>query len=1089
MKLSRIGIAGPASFAGRARSTASCCALLLSALLSSSIARAQVSGSINGTVVDATQAAVPGAALVLTNTQTGETRQLTSSEQGYFFFTDLPRGEYNLKVSSTGFRELAIGPVVLTVGQQMTVHPTLEVGSASESIEVSASPPPVTTATSSVSQLVDSKRIEQLPLNGRNALQLVSLLPGVVPAGNGGQFGAVQTTFSVSGGRNVDMNFTLDGGINMNPFYGIANEYPNPDALQEFSATTRNYSAAFGRGTSSVAAVTRSGSNEFHGTLFEFLRNTDLDSRPFFAANRSVFKRNQYGGTIGGPVIKNKLFFFASYQGTKARGTPGDVRYQTLTADERAGNFSALSKSILDPGTGAPFPGNIIPASRIRPFANTFVQTDLPLPNSGPNFYDFTPVGSKLDQNQFIVKMDYSLSFKDKVTFRYFYNDVPQIGQASNVGVSWLDSYPTRFQNWTLGEDHLFSPTLINTLRVSYVRSAFGVISLNNFSLTGLGLPINLANINSGYGLTPQATLNMSGYISADTGAPTRDIMPTHHVTDTLSWIKGRSSMSFGFELYHNRVNELQNWQSGGNMLFNGSVTGDAAADMLLGKFYSLHQVTGLTSRLRQTLPSFFVQDDFKLSRRLTVNMGLRWEPYFGYVSENSQLMQFSPGKQSTVFPKAPAGLLYPGDAGLPPSVIGSRLNNFGPRAGLAWDVRGDGKTSVRAGFGVFWVPMTIGINLNRFTLIQPFTTDLTVFGGDAYNIFGGPPFNGLSPFPRPSAADLNALKQADFVPTANENSFGLPFKTQQDYQWSLSIQQAVGNDAVVELNYVGSSSSHLFTTVEGNPAVYMPGLSTVGNTQARRLDPQIGLINNTLSALSANYNSAQISFNKRYSKGFTVLGSYTFSKALGIGTGSVGAGSNGPRDPNDYRLDHSVLGLNRANNFIASALFDVPWGGKGSPAWQQWILGGWQLSGIVNAISGAPLTVGSGLDNSLTGIGSDTADLVGDWRLAGGRSKQDRMAKYFNTAAFKTNAIGTFGTSGINWLYGPGSWNTDLAAAKNFQIAESKRLEFRASFYNLFNHPNLGNPNTTLTNGAFGKITGMSNSPRVIEFGLKFAF
>jgi hypothetical protein len=390
----------------------------------------------------------------------------------------------------------------------------------------------------------------------------------------------------------------------------------------------------------------------------------------------------------------------------------------------------------------------------------------------------------------------------------------------------------------------------------------------------------------------------------------------------------------------------------------------------------------------------------------------------------------------------------------------------------------------------MFFVPLTRGISLNRFTLIQPFTTDLTVFGADAYNIFAGPPFNGVSPFPRPNAGDLNALKAADFVPTANETTYGLPFKTQADYQWSLSLQQAVGGNAVVELNYVGSSSSHMATSVEANPASYIPGQSTIGNTQSRRLFPQFGQVNAFMSNLSANYNSAQAVFNKRYAKGFTVLGSYTFSKALGIaGASAGGEGSNGPRNPNNYRLDYGPLGLDRRHNFVTSALYDVPWGGRGRPMWEQFMLGGWQVSGIFNAITGAPLTVRAGRDNSLTGIGSDTADLVGNWQLSGDRSKQDRMLAYFNTAAFAQNAPGTFGTTGINWLYGPGTWNIDSAAAKNFRISESKRIEFRASFYNLLNHPNLGNPNTTVLNSTFGKITSMSNSPRVIELGLKFAF
>ncbi len=1062
--------------------------LLAIAAVTPLCAWAQVSGSINGTVTDASQAIIPTARLVLRNTQTGEVRNTTSSEDGFFNFIDVARGEYSLTVTADGFRELHMGPLELTVGQQLTLRPRLEVGAVAETIEVQGTPPPVVTSSSSVSQLVDQTRIEQLPLNGRNALQLVSLIPGVINAGNAGQFGAQQQTFSTSGGRNIDMNFTLDGGYNMNSFYSIANEYPNPDALQEFSTTSRNYSAAFGRGTSSVAAVTKSGTNGFHGSAFEFLRNTQLDARSFFAPSRADFKRNQYGGTFGGPIVRNKLFFFGSYQGTKVRGTPGETRYRTLTEAERRGDFSTYGTPLRDPfNEGAVFPNNVIPESRIQDYARNFMNQYLPHANSGPDFYSFAPAGNRLNQNQWIARVDYAISDKDKINFRAFYNDVPQVQNCSSVAVDWTCDQPTRFQNYTIGEDHIFSPTLINSFRMSYVRSSFGVIANKDFSLVGIGLPVNVANVNTGFGLTPQANLGISGFVTADTGPPTRDIMPTTHINNTLSLVKGRQTMSFGFEYYRNRVNELQNWLSGGSISFTGAGSTYAPADFLLGYFNSYRQVTGLTSRLRQNLPALFFQDDIRLSRRVTLNVGLRWEPYNGYISEDGQMMLLAPGIQSSVFPKAPTGLLFPGDNGVSAAVTDHRYNNLAPRVGLAWDVFGTGRTSIRIGAGKFFVPMTRGISLNRFTLIQPFTTDISVFGGDAMNIFGGPPFNGDSPFPRPQLGDSEALRNADFVPTANETTWSVPFKTQADYQWSFSLQQALSGDMALELNYIGSSSTHLFSSVEANYARYIPGSSTIGNTQQRRLQPQFGQINNALSAFSANYNAMQVVLNRRFARGFTVNASYTWSKAMGVNVSS-GEGSNGPRNPYDYHSDYGPLGLDRTHNFIVSSLWNLPFGGPGTPRWQQMTIGGWQVSGIANAVSGAPLTVRAGRDNSLTGINGDTADVVKDWRLPDDRSKADQIQRWFDPTAFVQNGPGTFGNTGIGFLRGPGTWNIDLAAQKQFRFTETQRLEFRASFYNALNHANLGNPNTTQLQANFGRITTAS-TPRVIEFGLRYAF
>jgi len=1045
----------------------------------------QSMGSINGAVLDSTQAVIPDAEVVLVNIDTHETRQVRSSREGYFNLVDLGSGRYSLRITAGGFKAFVQEPLVLTVGQNMTVHPVLQVGAVSESVEVSGVAAPVTTSSSSVSHLVDSQRIEQLPLNGRNALQLVSLTPGVVTLAAGGQWGAMQTTFSASGGRSVDMNFSLDGGFNMNPFYDIANSYPNPDTLQEFAVSTRQYSAAFGRGSSSVSAVTKSGTNQFHGSAFEFLRNDKLDSRAFFAPSRPVFKRNQYGATVGGPVIKNKFFFLVGYQGTQARGTPGVTNNRVFSTAERNGDFSSAA-AIKDPLTGTVFPGNVIPASRIQGYSTTFINQYVPLPNSPGNLYQFS-IPSWLSQNQATARADYSATDKDKIWFRFFLDDAPAKGTVNAIDPSWISDYPARNYNYAVGYSRVFTPNLVNDFRIAYSRNVFGVIGLKKFSLPSIGVKLPDANTVNEYGLTSQTNLAISGYFTENMGAPTRDIMATTHLSDGLSWIRGAHQFNFGVEIYRNRVNELQNWLTGGFPTINGSASGNAAADFLLGYFASFRQISGFASRLHQILPSFFAQDDIKVSRRVTLNLGLRWDPTRAYYSENDLLMSFAPGRQSQLFPKAPSGLLYPGDSGLPRSIIGNRLSNLAPRVGVAWDVRGNGQTSVRAGMGIYYIPLTRGSTYNRFPTIQPYTGDVTVNAGNLSNIWAAAPFNGTSPFPRPDVSNLNALRALDFLPTANETSFSLPFKTQSDRQWSLSIQQAVGKQAVLDVSYVGSSASHLFTSVEANPAPFIPGQSTLANVQQRRLAPQIGAVNSSVSGLSSNYNSLQVSFTKRYGHGFSLVSSYTWSKALGIGTAAENEGSNGPRNPSNYRMDYSALGFDRRHNFVTSGIWDLPFGQNARPL-ERLLIGGWQLSGIVSASTGSPFTVIPGRDNSYVGIGSDSAQLVGDWRISGDRSKAAEIMQWFNTAAFAQNPVGTFGNVGINSIYGPGRWNADMAVSKSVRIRETRKVEFRTSFYNMFNHANLGNPNNSQSSPTFGRITTTSD-PRVIEMSLKLLF
>jgi Carboxypeptidase regulatory-like domain len=1044
---------------------------------------AQGTASISGTAADATHAAIPDTSVVLTNSETNQARRVSSSD-GFFRFTDLTPGHYVLEVAKAGFKTWRQTSITLEVEQHITVYPQLELGSVSEQVQVTDEPPAITTSNSNISQVVTSAQILDLPLNGRNSLQLLSLVPGVVPTGTAGQFGATQLTFSSSGGRDIDTNYTLDGGYNENTFYAIANPYPNPDALQEFAVVTRNYSAVFGRGSTDVSAATRSGTNTFHGSLFEFLRNTSLDATPYFTTVRPTFRRNQFGGAVGGPIIRNKLFFFLSYQGTEQSGGPGSQTYITVPVAQRTGDFSGLSTPVIDPLTGKQFPGNVIPSDRITSQASAFYARYLPAPNQGPNTYAYQNIAT-LAEHQGVAKVDYQLAQTDLLSVRYFVDDLPQVNYAGTaIDPAWLSDEPTRFQNTNVGEVHTFSSHLLNNFQFSYVRSAFGVLPRLNFSLVSLGYGINDDSVTQ-YGLTPYALLSLGGVFTAYTGAPTRDIAPTTHILDNVTFQRGVHSINIGGEVYRNRINETQNYYSGGGLTFNGQTTGVSAADFLLGKYSAYKQIGTEISRLHQTVPSLYAQDDIKIARRLTLNVGARWDVATGFTSEDGQLMTLQPGKQSSVFPLATPGLLFPGDAGVPKDVVGTRWNDIAPRVGLAWDVFGGGQTSLRMGFGTYYVPLSRGTSLNRLALIQPFVLQVNISGGDAQNIFSGAPFNGVNPYPRATVNDLAGLKALPFVPTAAESSLPTTFKTEADYEWSLSLQQAVWRRATFEADYVGSSSSHLTTSAESNPAVYIPGASTTANTQDRRLYPQIGSVNSILNALSSNYNALQVVFSQQAVGGVFIKSAYTWSKALGV-TGSEGEGSNGPRDPFNFRLDYGPLSMDLTNNWVTSVIWKPLASQHFGPAVNT-LIGGWQLGGISTLRSGLPINLTSGRDNSLTGIGSDTPDVAGSYAIAN-HSKADSATHWFNPAAFKQNAIGTFGTLGTNALRGPGYINVDLNIQKNFLFAERYGLEFRSSLYNVFNHANLNNPTTVLTSAAFGMITTASD-PRVIEFGVRLKY
>jgi hypothetical protein len=1054
---------------------------------------AQGTASIGGGVIDASQAAVVGCQVTLTNTETEQTRTTSTSDQGLFEFPDLLPGVYKVSVQKTGFKAWDQSSITLTVAQHITLYPQLQIGSATDKVEITAEAAFLTTDNSTLSGVVESQQIEQLPLNGRNALQLEALEPGIVSTGTSGQFGAQQVSFTSSGGRDIDTNYTLDGGINVDPFYAISNNYPNPDALQEFSVSSRNYSARFGRGSTDVSAVTRSGTNTYHGSLFEFMRTTDLDATPFFSTTIPAFHRNQFGGSIGGHIITNKLFFFGSYQGTQQVGSPGTQTYTTIPMAERGLNGAdavfPASTPIIDPLTGQQFPNNTIPNSRITPQATTFFTDFLPVPNQGDNSYNYPSVAT-LKEHQAVAKVDYQANPKDLMSVRYFFDDVPTTGYGSGtgsaLGTSWISDFPYRYQDTTIGEVHTFSPKLLNDFHITYQRSTFGEITSLPFSLTAIGYSVNTQSAYSNYGLTPDSSLSIGGDFGAYPGAPTRDIMPTYDISDNVTLIKGRHTINAGIQIYKNRINELQNFFTGGSMSFSGQFSGLGASDFLLGDFSNYTQISGLSSRLHQTLPAAYVQDDIKLTPRVTLNAGVRWDIVSGYHSQDGQLMTLQPGKQSTVFPLATPDLLFAGDPGVPADVIGTRWNDIAPRLGIAWDVFGKGRTSLRAGYGRFFVPMTEGISLNRQTLIQPFCLEVSLNAGDAENIWAQAPFNGVDPYPIANSAA--GLKTVPFVPDGSETTLPTTWKTQTSDMWSLSIQQAVWKGSVLEANYVGSSSSHMFTSSQANWGQYInlngaPPSET--NLQQRRLYNGIGPIELDADLLSANYNSLQVVYNQQLQKGLMIKSAYTWSKNLGVNSGE-GAGGSGPRDPYNWRADYSPVPGSSPQVWVTSVIWQ-PLDGHNFNRPLQLFAGGWQVGGISTLQSGTPLTLLSGIDNSLTGIGEDTPDIVGSSNISN-HSRADQIAHWFNPAAFAQNAIGTFGTFRPNSLNNPGYINFDINLQKNFAITERIHLEVRSSLYNAFNHANLGGPGNTLTSSNFGVITSATN-PRVVEFGMRTSF
>jgi outer membrane receptor protein involved in Fe transport len=1122
--------------------------LFLMALVTSlNVTGQQITGSIRGTVSDPSGAIVQAATVTARHIETGLTRVAITDRQGEYVLVELPIGHYQLETQAKGFQTYLQQGISLDVNQTAMVAIHLKLGSETQQVEVSANAALVQSTVSSLGQTVMEHEILDLPLDGRNFSQLGLLQPGVVPLTPGlleaGGPARQNQAYAVDGQRPESNNFMIDGADNVSSVDGGFVLKPPIDAIAEFKILSHNANAEFGRNTGSTTnIVTRSGSNSFHGAAWEFLRNDAMDSSDYFTQSVQPLKQNQFGATFGGPIVKDKTFFFGYYEGFRNR--QGETVPATVpSAAERTGNFAQLCTSI--PGdafvggictnttTNAPdFNGQLLnfamgPApvvvpnnqlASINPIA-TNVLPFFPLPNEGANGFIATQVLSE-NSNQFGLRLDHYLSHADTLNFRYMYSSGPTTDPLSPVGAN-VPGFPVgeydRAQNFVGQETHIFSPKTIGVARFSYLRNTFLLDEhLNHESPADLGFQ---------YAPTlPSAAgppfIQVGGYASVGdpiTG-PRNTFQNTFDLSGSLSWIHGRHELKFGGGYRRDQINALQGIASNGFFVFADFPYSDGFASFLSGNPVVFLQGGGNFAReIRDRALDAYGQDTYKINSRLTLNVGLRYELPFPSTERHNEVNLFVPGAQSTVVPNAPAGLLYPGDPGVPAGLIPTQKTAFAPRFGLAWDPRGSSKTVVSAAYGIFYEPYYTGEGgpLQDPVSSPPYLKTQQI---SPVNSFADP-FHTPNPFSQAFPEPMTLLVVA--------RNLHLPYA--QD--WNLNIQRSFGQDWLFQVGYVGTTGVRLPRFIEGNPPVFVPGvdktsqgcappnlpcpISTESNVNYRRLysgctlaDPTgnctYSSVGEIASIANSSYNAVETSLRKRFSHGLSFLASYTWSHSIddvssfnitGSASQPVAGENDLAQDPFDLAAERGRSMFDSHDRLVLSYQWVLPFL-QHSSTWYGHVLGNWQLNGIFTAMSGGPFTVFDSNDVSLqgqapeiTGFSANRPNLVGNPNF-GPRTAQE----WFNVKAFQQlqpDPLGrfeVFGDEGRNVVQGPGYVNWDFSAFKNIRLTESKELQFRGELFNVLNHTNFRLPVSDIESPTFGQIQS-DVSPRVIQVALKFLF
>jgi Carboxypeptidase regulatory-like domain/TonB dependent receptor len=1070
-------------------------------------ATAQVTtATVVGTITDPGGSIMPGAEVTARNVDTGLTRTVKSADDGTYRLEFLPVGHYVLEVTAAGFKKAFVSDITLQVNDTARVDIPLTVGQVTETVTVTEAMPLVNTSTSEIGRTIQSAEITALPLVERNVYTLLDLTPGVQSNNNGVAAASTGTSSLILGfpeqrtlinggtdGGTGSVNYYLDGGSNMTNLRNTGNILPNPDSIQEFRVQTNSYNAEYGRFASGIINVlTKSGTNQFHGSAFEFVRNTVFNANEWGSQLvRPPFHRNQFGGTLGGPIKRDKTFFFASYSGLRQTTSTFLSGAIVPTALERSGNFTASGTKPIDPATGLAFVcngvTNVICPNRLDPVATRIINDYIPTSNvAGSRWQGNVP--SPFNTDEFLGKVDHQLNNAHRLTFSYFITQGNNTVKAGTGNLPWGNQqFQWRQHNANLSDVWIIDANRINQVWLTFSRNFGGRLNLPATSLGDLGSTFTIQGAPS----LPQITVSGFFTLTNSIGGPKAGTN-FYSARDVFSWIKGSHSLKLGGELSLNKDIQQTLLNNYGVFTFNNSVTRNALADFLIGIPSAITQDAPVTAYTNTWYTALFVQDDFRVRPRLTLNLGLRWDVQTPPTDPLNRVSNYVPGQRSAVNALSPVGALFFGDVGVERGGIPVSYSHFSPRLGFAWDPTGSGKTSIRGAVGVFYGSIS-GNEWNTMTNFQPFSTRLTFSNINAKTTAAGVPlgaslrdpynaFVGGNPFPY----------RGTFVTGGGFFAVADDFRWPQSYQFNFSVQRQITNDLTVGAAYVGTQSHNLPFGRDVNYPVLTPTATAAGaNILSRRPNPAFGAVLLLDSDQDASYNGLQITSTMRMNHRVSFNAFYTLSKTWSSVQLHNNTTQGLAQNYSKLYLDAGRADTDQRHVFSMSLNYQPDYFKK-SNAVVRGILNGWSISPIIKMRSGLPFTITNGnVDANLDGNTNDRARLIGDPHI-----DNPTAARWFNTAAFAQNVavtgVATEGSAPRNLLDGPGYRVVDLAVSRDFHLNERFRLRFRAEGTNIFNMVNLGQPGAAVPSGAtsttFGVITSAAPMRRM-QFGLRLTF